>query len=267
MIVYPAHVEHLRADGFTEDQILQVQQRCHAAEAASNFPRMGTGVRLNGAVRSCHQPLAEILDQLRPGIWVNKPIEGEHRAECPCCGKNAPIPPFPDERTRQLWSELESKLLSLGGERVVWRGAEPNLAHLVSKGRLVEQPMTFLAMPVTICHENAAVVWGKDVKDTKIVVGYGLYADGVWRQHSWATRSGTLLETNALPDKYFGIELSQEEALRFWFENYLLRHHPMPCHGWTRCAQQYPQVKALVDKVYKKQRQRKRKSLRALFHK
>ena len=67
-------------------------------------------------------------------------------------------------------------------------GVEPDLALLLKKGRLIEQPIQLLNMPLQRCHENAAVVWSKDVAETKIVVGYGLYMDGPWRQHTWAAK-------------------------------------------------------------------------------
>lgn len=266
MIVYPAHVEHLRADGFTEEQIRQVQQHCEAAEAASDFPRMGTGIKLNGAVRWCHQPLAEILDQLRPGVWVKKPVEGKHQPECPCCGENAKRAPD-DEPTRILWDQLVQKLLVHGGCRVAWTGFEDFLEELLSRGHLFERPASFLAMPLNVCHANAAILWARDVENTRQMYGYALHEDDLWRRHGWCMKGGQLLETNIPVRKYFGIELSQAQSLDFWFSEFLCPRYPKPGPAAIRCLNMHPQVKALFIKTEKQRKAKRRRSIRALFAK
>lgn len=39
------------------------------------------------------------------------------------------------------------------------------------------------------CHENAARLWDENRDKSRIATGYGLFDDGVWRQHSWCAQS------------------------------------------------------------------------------
>ena len=263
--IYPEQLKHLKAHGFTEEEIRQVEEHCNAAEQSEQTNGTRAAVLLNGACRWSSAAMAEILDSLRPGIWVNRLKEGEHAEECPCCGENQKRLPE-DEPTREAWSELEQKLLSMGGRRVVWVGKEDSLEELLTRGHSFEQAMTFLAMPLESCHENAAVTWGKDVENTKLIYGYGLCRDGLWRHHGWAVKNGTLLETNLPMDRYFGIELSQQQSLESWMGNFLFYHYPIPGPALDRCLRMYPQVKELLLKAAKKEKRKKRKSLRAVFN-
>jgi hypothetical protein len=259
--------EILKADGFNDTEIRQIEDYCNAAEHAGTVNRQGAVVWLNDAERFVIRTIAEIMDQLRPGCWLDRHAEDETSPdECPCCGEHAKCLPE-DEATREQWSAFEQKLLAVGGTRVVWRGAEDDLDQLLARGRLFEQPVKFLNMPVNRCHENAAIVWGKDVENTQLVYGYALYADGLWRQHSWCVQDGTLLETNVAAEKYFGIVLSQKAALKSWVCNFAAQRYRIGSPAMQRCMRDFPQVVALTRKLEKQHRKRRRHSLRALFNK
>jgi hypothetical protein len=124
-------------------------------------------------------------------------------------------------------------------------------------------------MPVNKCHENAAKVWGKDVKGTQLIHGYALLPeDGFWRQHSWAVKDGKLLETNTpMYEQYFGIELNKEQSARSWVADVLLQNYPQWGPEAQRFARLYPKVMALISKLRKQELRRKRRSLRVLFSK
>ena len=125
-----------------------------------------------------------------------------------------------DAAHQQLRDQLEQKLLSLGGKRVIWRAVEPDLPELLERGQLFAEPVKLRRGRQGGCHENAAKLWAKDVHRTRLLTGYGLSDDGLWRQHSWVVQKGVLLETTRKRTLYFGIALDPEPALKFWFENY-----------------------------------------------
>lgn len=49
---------------------------------------------------------------------------------------------------------------------------------------------------------------------------------GVWRRHSWAVRDDNIIETIAKADYYFGIELDEREAVKFWLANLHVYRYP-----------------------------------------
>jgi len=81
------------------------------------------------------------------------------------------IRPHPDEESKRFWAELERKLLSIGGNQVPWLGFEPHLQQLVASGQLCEMPVKRHTMALNSCHANAAKLWAKDVKGTRLVTG------------------------------------------------------------------------------------------------
>jgi hypothetical protein len=143
-----------------------------------------------------------------------------------------------------------------------------HLEALLGRGHLFGQPVRFLGMAPNRCYEHAAVLWGKDVARTQLVFGYALAQDGVWRHHGWVVKGGELLETNVPNvERYFGIELSQEKSLDSWCSQFLDRYYQWGTAGTMRCIEMYPQVKAVIMRVQKKQKCKKRRSLHALFSK
>jgi hypothetical protein len=69
------------------------------------------------------------------------------------------------------------------------------------------------------CHANVAALWrGGDM--VAVGTGYGLSADSLWREHSWAwDESDRLVETTEPRECYFGVRLESDGAE--WFANWI----------------------------------------------
>ncbi len=114
--------------------------------------------------------------------------------------------------------ELATRLLELGGERVVIPfDSEEVSALFVAEGSLSDpglKPKLQLGEP-NDCHGNAARLWKKSKAGAVLVTGYAL-SDGVWRRHSWVTDGATLFETTEAREAYFGASLPKPMAKSFY---------------------------------------------------
>jgi hypothetical protein len=130
-----------------------------------------------------------------------------------------------DKRNAEYISEcpelkrLQDKLLSIDGD-IVCLQKEPDLETILSRGIVTEGKVVLKKMAMSRCHSNVAALWSKYEPKVKIVTGWGLSADGIWRQHTWALRGKTILETTEPRTKYFGVILTPEEADQFWEDNW-----------------------------------------------
>ena len=117
------------------------------------------------------------------------------------------------------YKPLVEKLLSIGGDFVViWMG-EPDLDKLLSRGRLFENKVILHEMQPNNCHANIARLWDRN-KRIKIVTGWALSDDGLWRQHSWGLKIPRLIETTEKRIKYFGVILNEMESITFHYNNW-----------------------------------------------
>lgn len=116
---------------------------------------------------------------------------------------------------------LKKKLLAIGGDFVVLL-PDPDLKKILKRGRMFKpSKIQMLNMASSRCHSNVSEIWSGDgTKKMKIVTGWALSDDGLWRQHSWLLRGKTLLETTVPRDKYFGFVLTEKEAEKFFFDNW-----------------------------------------------
>ncbi|OAI40499.1 hypothetical protein AYO40_00775 [Planctomycetaceae bacterium SCGC AG-212-D15] len=137
MLIYPEQLKQMKAHGFTDQEIRKVHDHCDAAEKAGNASPKKATVLLNGAYRWSSKTMAEMLDELRPGIWIDNPKKGEHSDECPCCSDKHIMLPS-DEPTRDAWTGFSEKVLAHGGRRVIWPGVSPYLEELLARGHLFE---------------------------------------------------------------------------------------------------------------------------------
>jgi len=113
--------------------------------------------------------------------------------------------------------QLRKKLLSIGGEEIVPR-EEPDLSKIIKRGKLFKGKVKLTKLRMISCHTNAAELYA--TKGYKIVTGWALSNDGLWRQHSWCIDSkNNIVETTKNRKKYFGVVLMQEEAKKFYHEN------------------------------------------------
>jgi hypothetical protein len=154
-----------------------------------------------------------------------------------------------DHVVQQVWSRLEETLLNLGGQNVVWPGSEPELAALVTRGCPWEQSVVILSKLGHRFPQEAALLWASDPQNMTLVTGYGLGEDGCWRQHSWVIARNRLCETDARRQQYFGVSLTEEEAVLFWFRHILERQYPTLCPCSLDLVRKYPLVEALMIKM------------------
>lgn len=103
---------------------------------------------------------------------------------------------------------LEKKLLEYGGARMVPLIPEPHLGILLSgRMELFRNDLwkrVNLNMPSSECHINTATLY-QYFFGSRIIVGYALYNDGLWRQHTWMANT----------DKYTIIETTENSYLLY----------------------------------------------------
>jgi len=113
---------------------------------------------------------------------------------------------------------LRLKLLSIGGLEIVPR-EELDVEKILSRGKLIEKPVKLTGDPSSRCHSNSARIWYNNQDDCRIVTGWALSDDGLWRQHTWVIVGDDLLETTSERLKYFGFILNEMESLNFAYSN------------------------------------------------
>ncbi|SRR5579883_1146965 len=114
---------------------------------------------------------------------------------------------------------LIERLLQIGGTRVVLPlDGEPDLEIILSRGYVTAGPARRVPMQASQCHRNASLLFRRKKEATRIVTGYALSEDGIWRQHTWAwVRDGhpPLLETTEPRTLYYGVLLTPDESEQF----------------------------------------------------
>ena len=108
-------------------------------------------------------------------------------------------------------AELRNKLLTIGGEAVVLQ-PEPHLDIILEHGKLWTQPVRLVRGAASRCHLNSVRLFIEAQKTAKLVCGWGLSDDGLWRQHSWICDRETLMETTVRRRLYYGADLTPMEA-------------------------------------------------------
>lgn len=112
-------------------------------------------------------------------------------------------------------NNLYGRLLEVGGKAVAAR-YEEDAEKLLERG--VEMSPKGLRMMVgdrSACHANAARLHETNPKQVKIVTGYALSSDQVWRQHTWGLWGKRVVETTEKRTAYFGFVLTPEETANF----------------------------------------------------
>ena len=99
---------------------------------------------------------------------------------------------------------------------VVSKAWEPDLNLLASsRSHLFSQEeIIFKKGQPNQCHHNVTYYYNQGEIDS-IVTGYGLGENGIWLQHSWGLKNGKVVETTVGRIRYFGVELTPEEAIAF----------------------------------------------------
>ena len=120
--------------------------------------------------------------------------------------------------------ELSSKILSLGGTRIIMPRCEEDTPKLISRGQfwLGDKALLNLGEP-SQCHRNSALLWEANRDKLKICTGYALSPDGIWRQHTWCIWAkpgiNKIVETTVKRVIYFGYVMTEEECEEFlsWY--------------------------------------------------
>jgi hypothetical protein len=119
------------------------------------------------------------------------------------------------ERRVEERHRLADRLLAIAGKSVLWQGPDPHDSDLIERGRLFSQHRRLRLGWPNDCHGNASRTWQNHPAWNALVTGYAL-SQGAWRRHSWVVAGNVLRETTAISELYFGVELTEEEALLFW---------------------------------------------------
>lgn len=160
-----------------------------------------------GCGRPAGEPCAERIDQV-PSSSPGVTLDGE--------ATFAPLHPsraaFLENRFLAMaeamprLGELRARLLEHGGVGLVSPPSEPDMELILNEGRVFDGRDAVLAPgEPSSCHTNVRLIWlehGSAV--VQVMTGYCLSPDGLWRQHSWALKDGTIVETTLRRLKYFG---------------------------------------------------------------
>lgn len=109
-------------------------------------------------------------------------------------------------------------LLALGGEKVVIPFDDQDVSGMFVANAEALEPKGVVMKKgrVSDCHANSARLWAEDRKARKLLTGYALSPDGLWRRHSWVLdKKGVLLESTEKRTLYFGITLPPPMARAF----------------------------------------------------
>lgn len=94
-------------------------------------------------------------------------------------------------------------------------GADYMLTEILASGRFeMQEDVRFVNGRPRQCHANVARKWvAQKTKRFRVVTGFCLDGDGLWRQHSWMVdAAGRVTETTLRRVAYFGVELDDEAA-------------------------------------------------------
>jgi hypothetical protein len=119
------------------------------------------------------------------------------------------------------WKELlQKKLLPLGGQKVIYPPFEEDLENILIRGKeWSTKRRKFMKGQMCQCHWNTCQLWYVNQDQVQIATGYALF-EGNWHQHSWGIQNYRIVETTISYDKYFGFVMTDEEANKFYFDNY-----------------------------------------------
>lgn len=117
--------------------------------------------------------------------------------------------------TQPALNYLYGRLLEVGGKAVAAR-YEEDAEKILERG--VEMSPKGLKMMMgdrSACHANTARLYETNQKQVRIVTGYALSSDQVWRQHTWGLWGKKIVETTEKRIAYFGFVLTPEETEAF----------------------------------------------------
>lgn len=114
--------------------------------------------------------------------------------------------------------KLKRVILQYGGLAVVLPSKHPYLDKILERGIILDGSTARKGIGRSNdCHGNVARNYRRFCY--KIMNGFGLHQDGVWRVHSWNLKNGSIIETTVEWVAYFGFEMNDTEAEEFASEN------------------------------------------------
>jgi hypothetical protein len=127
---------------------------------------------------------------------------------------------FPAKESAKLL-RLQKILLKAAGEvLVIFPFGDPGIDRVLSRGLFFEKTFKKIRGDPGHCHGNAARQWYEHRNKYRIVEGYALFEDGLWRQHTWLIdNKDNAIETTFPRQLYFGAILDEQETLEFAFAN------------------------------------------------
>jgi hypothetical protein len=123
------------------------------------------------------------------------------------------------------FAKLVERLLALAGSKVVPPPLpESDLDTLLSRGCEWEVSSRLIRGMPSSCHQNVALLHLRNPQRFRIVTGYALSDDGLWRQHSWVHDSSPFrrrhtIETTERRIRYVGVGLEGDDAMAFVASN------------------------------------------------
>jgi len=117
--------------------------------------------------------------------------------------------------------QLRCRLLDIGGRFVILPMYDPDMGKILARGELIYGRPLLRRCEPSRCHSNAAHLWDEH-SVLKLMTGYGLSRDGIWREHSWCwwPRKKKVVETTEKRIAYYGFRLSEPEAEVFLDDNW-----------------------------------------------
>jgi hypothetical protein len=155
--------------------------------------------------------MLELVGKYHPQKWnilvakAGTPAEG-------LFGEWAPSIPLSEDE-----QEICSRMLEAGGDLVLWVPGDRDVQNWIERGQIIhsENLVCKPGLP-NDCRANSARYWQKHNARCSIVTGYGLSADGMWRQHTFLTQADeTVIETTVPRKLYFEYRLEPAEAWQF----------------------------------------------------
>lgn len=120
----------------------------------------------------------------------------------------------PEYRARPDLLDLREVLLDYGGGEALLLGNDNSVAEvqkLLAQGKFWNGKPEMRVMRSNECHGNSRELCLRGLG--QMASGFGLSADGLWRQHSWiVTPQNTVVETTTPRVAYFGVILDIEEV-------------------------------------------------------
>ncbi len=129
-----------------------------------------------------------------------------------------PMPGFPDD-------DLKERLLSIGGKRVIIFSGDPDTDDILARGELINgRGASFIQGNPSQCHSNVGYLFEQFPDTTRVMTGYALSKDGIWRQHSWLIDIEPpgreyITETTESRELYYGFRMTKRESEKFAEEN------------------------------------------------